>query len=318
MNTLRHLMRVLLLLLLVYSCKTTNDFVSEPTETLVVNKPRTVQVRGETFHYIERGQGEALIFIHGGLGDYRAWLSRMEPYSEKYHVIAYSRRYAWPSKDPFDENADYSVRPHAKDLHALVENLGLKKVHLIGHSYGAFTALAFALDHPEMVHTLVLGEPPVVSLLENVEGGTESHQAFIKTSLEPAAEMFRAKKNEEGITKFIEGVDGEALNWADVPLEAKQGWLDNVPEIYGYTILDEFVNIELTKLKSLHIPTLLFIGDRSPQILVDISKELNRLLPDCQLSVLANSSHGLMYHNPVEFDKQVMQFLALQKARDLK
>src|SRR5215467_16408863 len=47
------------------------------------------------------------------------------------------------------------------------QEIRLGPAHLIGHSYGALTALYMAYQHPELVRTLVLGEPPVMSLLED-------------------------------------------------------------------------------------------------------------------------------------------------------
>jgi len=49
----------------------------------------------------------------------------------------------------------------------IVKRLDLGPAHLIGHSYGALTAVYMAYQHSELVRTLVLGEPPVMSLLEN-------------------------------------------------------------------------------------------------------------------------------------------------------
>jgi len=71
-------------------------------------------------------------------------------------------------------------------------------VNIVGHSYGAFTALTMALDHPEMVRSLVLGEPPVASLAENTVSGKASFNAFMEDNLRPAAWAFRSDNNEEG------------------------------------------------------------------------------------------------------------------------
>jgi len=48
----------------------------------------------------------------------------------------------------------------------IIKRLNLGPAHIIGHSYGAFIALYLAFEHPDLVKTLVLGEPPVLSLLE--------------------------------------------------------------------------------------------------------------------------------------------------------
>ncbi len=52
----------------------------------------TVQVNGVNLTYIEKGQGDPVILVHGGPGDYPGWSSQVEIFSQKYRAIYYSRR----------------------------------------------------------------------------------------------------------------------------------------------------------------------------------------------------------------------------------
>ncbi|MDT7828217.1 alpha/beta hydrolase [Pricia sp. S334] len=303
------LIQILLLLVVFVGCKTHNIRVQTQTEGRSVDQPKSVDIRGEDLHYIEQGSGEPLIFIHGTIGDYRAWISRMEPYSKNYHVVSYSRRYAWPNEQEFDSLVDYSVRIHADDLYALIQELGFEKVHLVGHSYGALTALTMTLDHPEVVQSLVLGEPPAASLVENSEKGQESFNAFMVNNLRPAADDFRADRNQEGLEHFVQGVMGADFRLAQVPPEGRQAWMDNLLELWGSAITESFLRLDPSRIKSLKVPVLLLVGNRSPQWLVEISRELDGLLPNSELVTLKNSSHGLYFENPGDADRAVMEFL---------
>jgi pimeloyl-ACP methyl ester carboxylesterase len=101
------------------------------------------------------------------LNDFRVWQFQIESFARKFHVVSYSRRYAYPNQWPGD-GEDNNVTNNATDLTELIiKRLDLGPAHLIGHSYGALTALYMAYQHPQLVRTLVLGEPPVMSLLEN-------------------------------------------------------------------------------------------------------------------------------------------------------
>ncbi len=300
---------LLLLLIGFAACKTRTLAVQPKTETVAVDQPRSANIRGEVLHYIEEGAGEPLIFIHGTIGDYRAWVSRMQPYSEDYRVVSYSRRYAWPNEQKFDSLADYSVRIHADDLYDLIQKLGFKKVHLVGHSYGAYTALTMALDHPELVRSLVLGEPPAASLIKNSEKGQESLTSFLENNLRPAARAFRADRNEAGLEHFLQGVMGDEFRLAQVPPEEKQAWMDNLLELWGSALNERFLPLDPLAIQSLGIPVLLLVGDRSPTFFVEISRELHRLLPRSEMVGIENSSHGLYFENPEAVDKAVHDFL---------
>jgi len=310
MKTFKNLFFALLLIVGLAACKTQNSAVQPQIGDAAVGQPQSVDIQGEELHYIEQGAGEPLIFIHGTIGDYRAWISRMQPYSEDNRVVSYSRRYAWPNEQKFDSLADYSVRIHADDLYALIQKLGFQKVHLVGHSYGAYTALTMALDHPERVQSMVLGEPPAASLLENSERGQESFDVFLEDNLRPAARAFRADRNEEGLEHFVQGVMGNDFRLAQVPAEGKQGWMDNLLELWGAALNESFLPLEPSTIQSLDVPVLLLVGDQSPTWLVEISRELHQLLPQSELVEIENSSHGLYFQNPEAVDQAVMEFVS--------
>src|SRR5215210_4932797 len=114
-----------------------------------------IRVRGVELHYIEEGRGEPLILLHGGQGDYRSWEPQIKAFSRQYRVISYSRRYHYPNSNPLIAE-NHSAYVEADDLAAFVRKLKLRRVHLVGTSIGAFTALMLAVKHPEMVRSLVL------------------------------------------------------------------------------------------------------------------------------------------------------------------
>ncbi len=153
MKTIKKLLFSTILAVGLFACKTQKSAIQPQNVSIVADELQSINIEGEKFHYIQRGLGEPLIFIHGTVGDYRAWIPRVESYSKDFDVVAYSRRYAYPNKKVFDHAFDYSVRIHANDLYALIQKLGYKKVNLVGHSYGAYTALTMALDHPEVVNS---------------------------------------------------------------------------------------------------------------------------------------------------------------------
>jgi len=92
-------------------------------------------------HYIDKGAGQPVIFIHGTLSYFRDWQFQIDKVAQNYHVISYSRRYAYPNQWPGNGD-DNNLTNNVEDLAELViRRLNLGTAHLIGHSYGALTAL---------------------------------------------------------------------------------------------------------------------------------------------------------------------------------
>src|SRR5262249_4059964 len=111
-------------------------------------------------------QGVPVIFVHGTLGDYRTWSGEMDDFAAQYHVIAYSLRHHYP--DTWT-GGDYNVRVHMADLVTLLQTLKLAPVHLVGHSDGGVIAANVAKEHPELIHSVVLVEPTIFSLIADDE-----------------------------------------------------------------------------------------------------------------------------------------------------
>src|SRR5262245_25518102 len=122
---------------------------------------------GVELHYVEAGKGVAVLFVHGTLGDYAIWDGQLGSFAETYRAVAYSRRYNYPNTNKLRPR--HSAVVEAEDLAAFIKKLDLGKVHVVGHSYGAYTALFLAVSHPDLVRTLTLAEPPLVFAGERVE-----------------------------------------------------------------------------------------------------------------------------------------------------
>ncbi len=110
---------------------------------------RVVVSGGIELHYVERGTGVPVVFVHGSLSDGGYWNDQLGPFvASGYRAIAYSRRFNPPNTNI--PQPGYSAATDADDLAALIEKLQLGKVHVIGHSYGALTALFLAVKHPSL------------------------------------------------------------------------------------------------------------------------------------------------------------------------
>src|SRR6476469_9449074 len=149
-----------------------------------------VHVNGVELHYADIGHGSPVVFIHGGFVDYREWLPVIDALGPGYRSIAYSRRYNYPNHNPLPQVRIHSPEIEAADLAALIDRLHIQPVTVVGVSYGGFTALELAIKHPELVRSLVLVEPAILSWLPEISGGQPLLDDFNTRLLIPSRDAF--------------------------------------------------------------------------------------------------------------------------------
>lgn len=119
---------------------------------------KTMQVSGARLAYMEQGQGAPVVFVHGGVSDYRTWNRQREAVARHYRAISYSQRY-FGSEPWSDDWPKFSINTHAADLAAFIRGLNAGPVHVVGWSYGASVGLYLAQQNPELVKSAFLFEP---------------------------------------------------------------------------------------------------------------------------------------------------------------
>ena len=294
---------------ILFACNSNSEKTGSEAVQPVAPEIKSVFVNGDSLHYVDVGKGETIILIHGTLGDYRAWLPHLDTFSKNHRVIAYSRRYAYPNKQVINDSADYTVIPHAEDLASFIQSLNAGPVHLVGHSYGAFTALLTTLKHPELVKTVTLGEPPVAPLLMNVPGGDTIANKFFAL-VKPASEAFKSGNDEKAVSIFAGWVIGDTNFYNSLPAEARSAMLANTLELRGSLFSNKpFPEVKCEDLKKIQTPVLLMKGERTTSFFSIIIDEVDKCLSNKEKITLAGATHGLQMENPGDFNKMVLAFI---------
>lgn len=274
-----------------------------------VKSLKSVKVNGVKLHYLEEGKGTPVIFVHGGLEDYRAWESQIKPFSKNYRIIAYSRRYNFPN-DNSSVRSDYSAVVEAEDLAAMIKKLKLKPAHIVGHSYGAFTALFLAVKHPEMIRTLVLSEPPVLGLSAEKPEGKVLYDEFMKNLWNPAGNAFNRKENEQALrltVKYFAGADV----FDQVPETLREYWKANSKEWQALTTsTNAFPLLPREDIKKIKAPVLMLSGENTLNILKFVDNELQPLFAKSERVIFKKASHDMWSEQPEMVGKAVLTFLA--------
>jgi 2-hydroxy-6-oxonona-2,4-dienedioate hydrolase len=102
------------------------------------------------FNYIDQGEGEVLVLLHGLFGALSNWKDVLDHFSKNYRVVI-------PIMPIFEMNIlKLSVEGLANYIHDFIEYKGFQKVHLLGNSLGGHVALVYIKKYPQKVGTLLL------------------------------------------------------------------------------------------------------------------------------------------------------------------
>jgi 3-oxoadipate enol-lactonase len=155
---------------------------------------------GIELQYDERGSGEPVLLIGPGpIADSFAPLLSERVLTNGYRLVRY-RQQGQNGRTPLP--APVSFARHAADAAALLGSLGVRRAHIAGHSTGAAIAMQLAFDHPHLVHTLALLEPPLL--------GAPSAGAFFEKA-QPALRAYAAGDRGGAVAAFLSMVSG--LDW---------------------------------------------------------------------------------------------------------
>lgn len=272
---------------------------------------KKAEVNGTTLSYIEKGAGEPLVFIHGAVSDFRTWTEQFEAFADDYRVISYSRRGHYPNDA--ESGAEYTRTRHAADLIEFLKALDLKKAHLVGHSYGASIALMAAQENPELVGSLILGEPsPFPALFDEEDSFLLSQQ---KSGFDKAIQLAEIGSEELAVREFLHtivGIDAFGL----LPEERRAVILENAPTLLP--MLRHYYDspTDAEQISRVKARVLLITGELSPLIARVGNKLLDRFLPNSKIAVLKCASHGLQIENPEGFNQLVWDFLRVNQNTD--
>ncbi len=264
---------------------------------------------GVELEYQVLGNGEPVLFIHPGIfADWFTPLLREPVLARRYRLVHYHRagcrgssRMAGP----------VTMVRQAAHVRLLMHHLGIAWAHIVSHSSGANLALQLAVDAPEVVRSLALLEPALMS----VPSVTKS-RAFVRT----AVELYRSGDNAAAVDTFLRGTCGPGY----------RAVLDRtLPGAFDQHVADAstFFEQELPALQQwsfaredarrIGAPVLAVVGARSLE-LDPIWGERHQLLldwlPDVEPFVLPNATHLLYVEHPSGMARRLAAFLARHAA----
>jgi 2-hydroxy-6-oxonona-2,4-dienedioate hydrolase len=238
------------------------------------------------FKYIEKGEGEVMLLLHGLFGALSNWKGVLDHFSRRYKVVI-------PLMPIFEMNMlNLSVEGLANFIHEFVVYKNYSKLNLLGNSLGGHVALVYIKKHPELVHSLVLTGSS--GLYENAMGGSypkKGDREFIREKVEYTFYDPKAA-SDELIDEVYETVNdrGKALR---ILMMAKSAIRHNMRK----------------DIPRMNVPVCLVWGKNDHITPPEVGEEFNLLFPHSVLHLLDHCGHAPMMERPEEFNLIVDGFL---------
>lgn len=238
------------------------------------------------FKYVEEGEGEPLMLLHGLFGALSNFEHLIEHFRRTHKVIV-------PILPLFDLDILHStVGGLAKFVYKFIETKGYDKIHLLGNSLGGHVALVHVLKHPEKIKSLILTGSS--GLFENGMGDTYPRRGdyeYIRKKTEVT--FYDPKTATKELVDEVFEITRNRLKVIKIISLAKSAIRHNLGE-------------ELNNVKQ---PTLLIWGNNDTITPPFVAREFNRLIPNSELHFIDKCGHAPMMEQPDEFNVILDKFL---------
>jgi pimeloyl-ACP methyl ester carboxylesterase len=240
----------------------------------------------DKFRFLEEGDGEPLILLHGLFGALSNFEDLIEYFRHHYKVVV-------PILPLFDLDILHtSVGGLQKYVYRFIETRGYQDINLLGNSLGGHVALVHVLKHPERIKSLILTGSS--GLFENGMGDSYPKRGdydYIKRKTELT--FYDPKMATKELVDEVYGITNNRLKVIKIIALAKSAIRNNLGE-------------ELNQIKQ---PTLLIWGNNDTITPPFVAREFNRLIPNSELYFIDKCGHAPMMEVPDEFNNILHKFL---------
>ena len=264
-----------------------------------------VELEGSRIHYLEAGEGPAVVLIHGFASSMDAWNTVIEPLSQHRRVIALDLKgFGYSDRAP----GDYSPAAQARIVNALMEHVGAQTFEVVAHSWGASVALKLALQEPEKVDKLALYDAWVYY---------EQLPTFFQWARAPFlgdmmfALWYRERPQDKIAGAFYDPrfVTQELVDTVEADLSIPGVTAAALEAVRGQTYEDW-----QHQYKTIEQPTLLLWGENDAVTRLEFGERLARDLPNAELVIYPQCGHFPMIEAAKQSTRDLLEFLLAPEA----
>ena len=251
---------------------------------------------GIEINYVIEGEGPVVTMSHALGTNLTLWDEQARALRDRYRVLRFDTRGHGQTSAP---PGPYSLEQLADDVAALLAGLGITETHYAGISMGGMIGQTLALRHPALIQSLVLCDT------------TSRYPASAAPLWDERIRTVETKGMEALVAPMLE-------RWFTAPFRARRkDLMERVGEMIRRTPPPGYIGcchalpkINVTdRLKELHCPALVIVGEEDPGTPVEMAREIHAALPGAELAILRSASHLSNLEQPDEFNRVVLGFL---------
>ncbi len=270
-------------------------------------KGKLVMVDGKKVHYLEKGEGQPVILIHGFLYNTVMWKKNIEDLAKKFKVYAIDL-WGWGYSERL-KAVNYSYALYGKQIVGFMDAIKIPRASLVGQSMGGGISVYVAAHFPDRVDKLILVDPTVIPYPMTTTGRIYQLPLvgeFLNAL--PGNALF--KKNIQTVWFYDpQKVTDDYVEEVARPMTIK-GSLDGMMFILRNVLKEPYVEAEAQKLAQINKPILIIHGREDKAIPLDRSQQLNALWKGSQLVIFEKAGHTPQEEYPEKFNPLAVEFLS--------
>jgi proline iminopeptidase len=276
---------------------------------------RLVEIADTALYVVERGDGSAILALHGGPGlDHREFGDYLDPLTDSYRLVLVDQR--GQGRSQRSDPSTWTLERFAADVTDLAAALGLDRYAVLGHSFGAFVALQQAVDQPDAARaTIVSDGVPSTRFLQGVDEALESFEP-----VELRAQVAEAWAREADVRTPADFAtlwrDQLPFHFADprdtriADYEVRSAGAAYAPDVLRHFEAIDYGPIEVEdRLGDVAGPLLVIAGRRERTCPLAAAEAIAAGVPGAELVVLEDSAHMGFVEEPEAYLGAVRTFL---------
>jgi proline iminopeptidase len=280
---------------------------------------RMVDIGDTRLHVVERGRGYPLLILHGGPGlDHHEFADYLDPLADEHRLLLVDQR-AQGRSEPADP-VTWSLRQMAADVVALARALELPAYGVLGHSFGAFVALQWAVEHPDEPGPAIISSGlPSSRYLEQIDANLRAFEPVeLRERVAASWAGEQSVRTPEDVAALLH--DQMPFHFAD-PRDPRIEEFEqrSAGSVYAPDVLRHFsragygeIDVE-DRLADVRRPVLVLAGRHDRTCVIEGARVMAEGIPTAELVVFEQSAHMTYVEENELYLEAVRSFLAAHR-----